>query len=84
MNSEPVSLTDLLVYVEQALQGDRRMLTQLFREFQHLANHPTAPPEERSLGQALMRILMGDRHPDLGDLDPEAAAELAEWLKRLE
>lgn len=84
MNAEPVSLTEVLAYIERALRGDRRLLTQLFREFQQLANHPSAPQEERALGEVLGRILIGDRNPDLSRLDSEAAEELAEWLGKFD
>jgi len=72
-----------LGFVEKALRGDRPLLTQLFREFQRLAHHPAAPPEERALGVVLSRILMGDHQPDLSQLPPEMIEELEAFLERL-
>lgn len=78
-----VSLEDLLVYVEQAVRGDRRLLKQLFRQFEILACLPSAPPEEQKLGRALGRILIGDRHPDLNGLPEDMVVEIQALLLRL-
>lgn len=75
-----VSLEEILVYVERALKGDRQLRSQLFTEFQQLANHPDAPAEERALGMALARILVGNFEPDLSGLAPEAAEEMKTFL----
>jgi hypothetical protein len=80
---EGVSIEQLLEYVGRALDGDRRLSDRLFWQFQRLAALPSAPPEERALGVALGRILLGDRQPDLSRLDPEAAAEVAAFLARI-
>ena len=72
-----VDLGQLLDYVSRALDGDRRLSDQLFWQFQRLAALPSAPSEERALGVALGRILLGDRQPDLSKLNPDAAAEVA-------
>jgi hypothetical protein len=79
-----VPLDQLLVYVEQAVRGDRHLLVQLFRQFQLLAHHPTAPGEERLLGEILCLVLMGERHPDLSRLPGEMAADIQEMLDRLQ
>lgn len=80
---EGVRLEHLLEYVERAVRGDRALLVSLFRTLQRLANHPTAAPEDRRLGQVLSLVLMGDRQPDLSDLPPEIRAELEGWLAHL-
>lgn len=78
-----MSLEELLVFVERAVRGDRKLLVQLFRTLQQLAHHPDAPPEERALGEVLSRILMGDREPNLHALPPEMADEVNGLLERL-
>jgi hypothetical protein len=45
---QPLTLEQLLVFVERAARGDRRLLVSLFRQFQQLARLPQAPPEERA------------------------------------
>lgn len=78
-----VSLDQLLTYVERAVRGDRRLLTQLFREMQRLAHHPTAPSEERQLGAILSLVLMGERKPDLSTLPADMTTEIERMLQRL-
>ena len=78
-----VSLRQVLVYVEQALTGDRRLLVQLFHQFQQMAKQPGVPVAESQLGEALCSILTGEREPDMEKLDPEAAQEIMEMLARL-
>jgi hypothetical protein len=78
-----LSLEQLLGYVEQAVCGDRRLLVSLFRELQRLAHHPTAPPEERRLGEMLSLVLMGERQPDLSGLPQDMVDEITPWLEHL-
>ena len=78
-----VSLHQVLGYVERALTKDRRLLVQLFHQFQQLARQPGIPAPERQLGEVLSRILMGEREPELDGLDLEAAQEIKELLDRL-
>jgi hypothetical protein len=59
------------------------LLVQLFRTLQQLAHLPSAPPEERMLGEILSRILMGEREPDLDSLSPDLADEVRVMLDRL-
>lgn len=84
MDAPGVPLDQLLAYVAQALHGDRRLRAGLFRQFQRLAQHPTAPPEERRLGAILARLLMGDRTPDLSGLPDDMRQEIEAWLVRLD
>lgn len=80
---ETLTLEQLLAYVEQAVCGDRKLLVQLFRTFQQLAHHPSAPPEERLLGEILSSILMGERDPNPDLLPPDMANEVRDLLVRL-
>jgi len=83
MDQPGLGLDQLLGYVECAVQGDRRLLVALFRQMQRLAHHPTAPPEERRLGEILSLVLMGDRQPDLRGLPQDMVDELTSWLEHL-
>ena len=78
-----VSLQQVLVYVERALTSDRRLLVQLYHQFQQLAKQPGVPAAENQLGEVLCSILIGEREPDLDSLEPEAAQEIQELLARL-
>jgi len=78
-----ISLQQVLVYVEQALTGDRRLLVQLFHQFQQMAKQPGVPSAESQLGEVLCSILIGEREPDLDKLDPKAAQEIQDLLSRL-
>jgi hypothetical protein len=77
-------LDQLLLYVERAVRSDRRLLIQLFRTFQQLSSHPSAPSEDRALGEILSRILMGDRQPDLSGLPSDMANEVNDLVERLQ
>lgn len=84
MNDEDgVPLDELLVYVERALRGDMNLHMQLLETMRRLANHPTAPPEERALGDVLVAVLLGEKNPDLSKLPPEAAEDVHALLIRL-
>lgn len=82
-SSGGLTLDRLLTYVERALRGDQRLQAQLLATMEQLANHPTAPEEERALGTVLTQILNGGRRPDLSGLDPEAAEQVRGFLSRL-
>mgnify|MGYP001007747248 CR=1 FL=1 len=81
--SQGVSLQQVFKYVEQALNGDRRLRVQLFRQFQALARQPGVPLPERRLGEVLSMVLIGEREPDLDGLDAQAAKEMIGLLARL-
>ncbi len=83
LNHTPLTLDQLLAYASRALRGDRRLLAQLFRQMQRLANLPEAPPEERALGEVMSRILIGEREPDLSALPDDMAGEIRQWLQDL-
>lgn len=82
-DQEGVPLDELLAYVERAVRGDLNLQIQLLETMRRLAGHPTAPAEERALGDVVVAILLGDRDPDLNRLPPEAAADVQELLERL-
>jgi len=84
MTDDGIPLGQLLALTERAVNGDRRLLVQLFRELQKLATNPAAPSEEQALAEVLGRVLIGERSPDLSGLHPEAAQELGIWLERLD
>lgn len=81
---EGVPVEEVLAYIERAVGGDVNLQMQLLETMRQLARHPTAPREERALGEALSQVLVGERDPDLSELDPEAAEEVRGLLDRLE
>ncbi|MEJ2706979.1 MAG: hypothetical protein P8074_05130 [Anaerolineales bacterium] len=83
MTQSGVTLQQLLVYVERAVRGDRKLLVQLQRTFQQMTSHPGVPTEERLLGSVLIQVLMGDRDPVLTELPEDAAQEVTQMLQRL-
>lgn len=82
-NEVGVPLDRLLVHVERAVREDPNLQVQLIETMRQLANHPTAPREERALGDVITAILTGSREPDLSKLPPQAAEEVQQLLKRL-
>lgn len=78
-----MTLDQLLVYVERAVRGDRKLLVQLQRTFQQMSSHPQVPLEERRLGEVLSQVLMGDHDLDLTGLPEDATRELSQMLERL-
>jgi hypothetical protein len=83
VNEQGVPLDRLLLLIERAIRGDPNLQMQLIETMRQLANHPTAPREERALGDALTAILIGNRRPDLSNLPPDAAQEVQGLLERL-
>lgn len=82
-NEDGVPLDELLAYIERAMRGDVNLHMQLLETMRRLANHPTAPPEERSLGEVLVAVLLGEREPDLSKLPTEAAEDVHALVERL-
>jgi hypothetical protein len=82
-DEQGVPLDRLLLLIERAIHGDPNLQMQLIETMRQLANHPTAPREERALGDVLTGILIGNREPDLSKLPPDAAEEVGRLLERL-
>ncbi len=59
------------------------MGAQLFEAMRGMAGDPDAPPEMRALGDVLLRILIGERNPNLDGLPPELASAVRGMLGRL-
>jgi hypothetical protein len=78
-----VPLDELLAYIERAVRGDVNLHMQLLETMRRLANHPTAPPAERALGEVLVAVLLGERQPNLDKLPPEAAEDVRALLEKL-
>ena len=81
---EPVSLPKLLELVEQAARGDQQVSQQLFSAFMQMRLRPNTPPNERALADILIRVLIGERNPDLSGLDPEDVNPVSRLLTRLQ
>ena len=82
-SDEGLTLDQLLDLVVQARQGDRQLGAQLYKDMQALAADASQPAELRALAGALVRILVGDNHPDLTGLSSEDRAAVLALLARL-
>ncbi len=82
-SDDGVPLDQVLAYVERAVRGDINLHMQLLETMRQLANHPSAPHEERALGEVLVAVLLGERDPDLNELPDEAAEDVQALLERL-
>jgi hypothetical protein len=86
--AEPVGLTfeELVEKVAEACSGEVMLWQQLWSLTQQLADDSSLPPEIRSLGAVLRRILAGERQTFiLDELAPEhrwAVEQLLDWLNR--
>jgi tetratricopeptide (TPR) repeat protein len=78
---EGVTLPQLLELVERAARGDQQLGGQLFSAFQGMARDPN--PAMSTLGNILLRVLVGDHNPDLTGLPDEVASLLRGMLGRL-
>jgi len=75
------TLPQLLDLVERAARGDQQLGGQLFGAFQQMAR---AEDETTSaLGDVLLRVLIGDRNPNLAALPDELASAVRGLLGRL-
>ena len=63
------------------MRGDQQLGGQLFSAFQQMARQDD--PTLSALGNALLRILIGDTHPNLDDLPPELASAVRGLLGQL-
>ncbi len=89
VNSQPqpqqqeqgMTLPQLLELVERAAGGDKELGGQLFTAFQQMAKADDA--FQSALGNALLRVLDGEREPDLSQLPDEVASAVRGMLGRL-
>ena len=76
-----VTLPQLLELVERAAKGDKELGGQLFTAFQQMSR--VDDPTSRALGNVLLRVLVGEREPDLSKLPDEVASAVRGLLGRL-
>jgi tetratricopeptide (TPR) repeat protein len=77
-----VTLPQLLEYVERAAAGgDKELGGQLFTAFQQMSR--ADDPTSSALGNVLLRVLVGEREPDLSKLPDEVASAVRGMLGRL-
>jgi hypothetical protein len=76
-----VTLPQLLELVERAAGGDQQLGGQLFNAFQQMARSGDA--FQSALGNVLLRVLVGDKNPDLSQLPDEVASAVRGLLGRL-
>lgn len=77
------TLDQLLDLVVQARQGNSQLGQQLTTAMQALAADAGQPAEQRTLASALVRILVGDKQPDLSGLTPKNRDAVSAMLARL-
>ena len=78
--ADGITLDQLLALVARAAGRGRDLGAQLFPLAQQMARDPSLPPELRALGGVLVRLLAGERDPDLSALPPELAAAVRQML----
>ena len=76
-----ITLPQLLELVERAAGGDQELGGQLFGAFQQMAQDEN--PEMSELGNVLLRVLVGEREPNLDSLPDEVASAVRGLLGRL-
>jgi hypothetical protein len=76
-----VTLPQLLEFVERAAKGDKELGGQLFTAFQQMSR--ADEPTSSALGNVLLRVLVGEREPDLSKLPDEVASAVRGLLGRL-
>jgi len=76
-----LSLEQFLALVGQAAREGGDLARQLWQITDAMATDPRLPPEVRALGRVLLRILAGERHPDLSALPPELAEAVRELVE---
>ena len=80
---DPLTLPQLLELVEKAARGDQRLSQQLFNAFMQMRLQPRTPPNERTLADVLIRVLIGERSPSLSELDTDDVTPVSELIERL-
>lgn len=78
---EGVTLPQLLELVERAAGGNQQLGGQLFNAFQQMARDEN--PAMSALGNVLLRVLVGDKNPNLDGLPDEVASAVRGLLGRL-
>jgi hypothetical protein len=78
---QDVTLPQLLELVERAASGDQELGGQLFTSFQQMARDEK--PAMSTLGNVLLRVLVGERNPNLDALPDEVASAIRGMLGRL-
>jgi hypothetical protein len=76
-----VTLPQLLELVERAAGGDQQLGGQLFNVFQQMARSGDA--FQSALGNVLLRVLIGDKNPNLDGLPDEVASTVRGMLGRV-
>jgi tetratricopeptide (TPR) repeat protein len=76
-----VTLPQLLEYIERAAKSDKELGGQLFTAFQQMSR--ADDPTSSALGNVLLRVLVGEREPDLSKLPDEVASAVRGMLGRL-
>ena len=76
-----VTLPQLLEYVERAAKGDKELGGQVFTAFQQMARDDN--PLMSTMGKVLLRVLVGERNPNLDGLPDEVASAIRGMLGRL-
>lgn len=80
-DQDGLTLPQLLDLVERAARGDRELGGQLFTAFQQMSKDNDSSMS--ALGNALLRVLVGDQNPDLSTLPDDAASAVRGLLGRL-
>jgi len=76
-----VTLPQLLELVERAAGGDKELGGQLFTAFQQMGR--SGDELNSKLGNVLLRVLVGEREPNLDGLPDEIASAIRGLLGRL-
>jgi tetratricopeptide (TPR) repeat protein len=78
---QAITISQLLDMVERAADGDQQLGGQLFTAFQQMAR--AEDPTLSALGGVLLRVLIGERNPNLDGLPDEVASAVRGLLGRL-
>jgi tetratricopeptide (TPR) repeat protein len=78
---QAITISQLLDMVERAANGDQQLGGQLFTAFQQMAR--AEDPLLSALGNVLLRVLIGERNPNLDGLPDDLASAVRGLLGRL-